>query len=79
MTYRLRLPRYSHVHPTIYVSRLKPVVPGSLATTVPPTELPAPLEIGSEPAYVVSKILRSWRREGQLNYLVDWEGYGSEE
>ncbi|KAL1259113.1 hypothetical protein QQF64_009690 [Cirrhinus molitorella] len=35
------------------------------------------LEEGS--IYAVKEILRSRRRGGQLEYLVDWEGYGPEE
>lgn len=79
VTYRLEHTRHLRIHPTFHVSKLKPVVPGPLAADTPSADLPTPLEINGKPAYTVANLLRSWRRNGQPEYLMDWEGCGLEE
>lgn len=73
VTYRLQLPASYRILPTFHISLLKP----AYAEPIPPP--PPPLEIDGNPAYLVKEILASRLRGKQLQYLVDWEGYGPEE
>lgn len=69
---RLRLPRAMRVHPTFYVSKVKPVHESPLATAQPP--LPCLINGGS--ALAIRCLIRShWWGRG-LRHLVDSEGYG---
>ncbi|KAK3526549.1 hypothetical protein QTP70_030771, partial [Hemibagrus guttatus] len=82
VTYKLQLPPEYRIHPTFHVSLLKPHHPSVFPSTEPGgdvAEPPLPLLLDDGAAYGVKEILDSQRRGGQLEYLVDWEGYGPEE
>ncbi|KAG1925681.1 retrotransposable element [Pimephales promelas] len=83
VTYRLSLPAHYRISPSFHVSLLKPYTnpltpssPGSGAEDVPP---PPPVDPEDNNIYRVHEILDSRRRGGRLEYLVDWEGFGTEE
>ncbi|XP_013886215.1 uncharacterized protein LOC106534190, partial [Austrofundulus limnaeus] len=74
---KLKLPRSMRVHPTIHVSRVKPVLQSRFehpSRPFPPTQL-----IDGGPAYTVRRILKSRHWGSGIQYLIDWECYGPEE
>ncbi|KAL0173186.1 hypothetical protein M9458_033497, partial [Cirrhinus mrigala] len=79
VTFQLQLPPRYCIHPTFHVSLLKPFSPS--ATEAPGAEAePPPPEVLDQPSvFTVHEILDSRCRGGRLEYLVDWEGYGTEE
>ncbi|KAK3510136.1 hypothetical protein QTP70_026851 [Hemibagrus guttatus] len=82
VTYKLQLPPEYCIHPTFHVSLLKPHHPSVSPSTEPGSdaaEPPLPLLLDDVAAYGVREILDSRHRGGQLEYLVDWKGYGPEE
>ncbi|KAI2645339.1 Transposon Tf2-6 polyprotein [Labeo rohita] len=80
VTFKLQLPQY-RIHPTFHISLLKPFHQPLIPSTEPghEEEPPPPLMLEEGSIYSVREILQSRRRGGQLEYLVDWEGYGQEE
>ncbi|KAL0177702.1 hypothetical protein M9458_026596, partial [Cirrhinus mrigala] len=81
VTFKLQLPPHYKIHPTFHVSPLKPCYDPLLPSTEPghEEELPPPMVLEEGSIYSVKEILRSRRRGGRLEYLVDWEGFGPKE
>ncbi|KAI2645523.1 Transposon Tf2-8 polyprotein [Labeo rohita] len=79
VTYQLQLPPRYRIHPTFHISRLKPYFPSATEITGAQAEPPPPEILDPPSVYTVREILDSRRRGSQLEYLIDWEGYGPEE
>ncbi|KAL0165572.1 hypothetical protein M9458_037416, partial [Cirrhinus mrigala] len=81
VSYRLELPAEYRISPTFHVSLFKPADEPSGVENLEGTasQGPAPIVVDGEEVYRVNTILDSRRRRGQLQYLVDWEGFGPEE
>ncbi len=73
------LPSNYRISPTFHVSLLKPAgcPRGERDQEEAVNESSPPINMDGEEAYQVQEILDSRRR--LLQYLIDWEGYGSEE
>ncbi|KAI2645859.1 hypothetical protein H4Q32_025186 [Labeo rohita] len=81
VSYRLELPAEYRISPTFHVSLFKPADDPAGVENLEGTasQGPAPIVVDGEEVYRVNTILDSRRRRGQLQYLVDWEGFGPEE
>uniref|UniRef100_A0A3B4CC50 Gypsy retrotransposon integrase-like protein 1 n=1 Tax=Pygocentrus nattereri TaxID=42514 RepID=A0A3B4CC50_PYGNA len=79
VTYKVGLPPQYRVNNSFHVSLLKPVVSGPLAEDDPIDVPPVSERMEDSSTYSVREILDSRRRGGNLQYLIDWEGYGPEE
>uniref|UniRef100_A0AAR2IV05 Reverse transcriptase n=1 Tax=Pygocentrus nattereri TaxID=42514 RepID=A0AAR2IV05_PYGNA len=79
LTYKVGLPPQYRVNNSFHVSLLKPVVSGPLAEDDPIDVPPVSERMEDSSTYSVREILDSRRRGGNLQYLIDWEGYGPEE
>ncbi len=75
------LPSNYRISPTFHVSLLKPAgcPRGERDQEEAVNESSPPINMDGEEAYQVQEILDSRRRGRLLQYLIDWEGYGSEE
>ncbi|KAL0186270.1 hypothetical protein M9458_017940, partial [Cirrhinus mrigala] len=81
VSFRLDLPAEYRISPTFHVSLLKPAGDPGRAENLDEaaSQGPPPVIVDGEEVYRVNTILDSRRRRGQLQYLVDWEGFGPEE
>ncbi|KAL0180227.1 hypothetical protein M9458_025669, partial [Cirrhinus mrigala] len=81
VSFRLDLPAEYRISPTFHVSLLKPAGDPEGVENLDEAALqgPPPVIVDGEEVYRVNTILDSRRRRGQLQYLVDWEGFGPEE
>ena len=71
---RLDLPHTLRIHPVFHVSLLEPYVENQFPNRTQPP--PPPVVVDGELEYVVSEILDSRTNRGNVQYLVDWKGYG---
>ena len=71
--YRLKLPANMRIHPVFHASRLMPYT-GSKQRAPP-----GPTIVDGNDEWDVEKIMDSRVKDGQLEYLVHWEGYPHEE
>lgn len=80
VTFRLALPQVvldRKVHNAFHASLLKPYHPDPYSR-LPPVPTPVELSDGSV-EYEVERVLRSRKRRGRLQYLVQWKGYDASE
>ncbi len=80
VSFRLALPANYRISPTFHVSLLKPAGgPNAEEEEQSSDQGPPPILVDGEEVYQIRDLLDSRCRGGLLQYLVDWEWYGSKE
>lgn len=74
---RLQLPRTMRIHPVFHVSLLKATVPNKFPGRFHAP--PDPVMVDGQEEFIVENILDSRLHRSQLQYLIKWQGYSSED
>ena len=72
LAYRLQLPPSMKIHPVISVVHLEQAQPDPYDREIPPPEA---IVIQGRKQYVVERIIRREKRNGQDGYIIKWKGY----
>jgi hypothetical protein len=77
VAFRLKLQKSMKIHDVFHVSLLEPYHVDSNSDRKQPP--PPPVSVDNEDEFEVEQILDSRYRHNQLQYFVDWKGYGVDE
>ena len=78
VAFRLKLPSSMKNHPVFHVSQLTPVREDKIGGREP-EDVPTPEVLQDEDRYKIEMIKNARKRNGKMEYLVHWAGYGPEE
>ncbi|XP_075711066.1 uncharacterized protein LOC142746912 [Rhinoderma darwinii] len=77
VAFRLELPDSIKVHPVFHVSLLKPMIPTSFPGRI--SSPPDSVQVNEHEEFLVEKILDSRIFRNRLQYLIQWQGYGTDD